>query len=168
MNAGKSLALFSSILGLSFVACASAQSPDDDEIAIPLTSSTIEARMPPPEPVKGDDELDQDTKDQIKAALKRAGELAATCNKSSQTNIQGEGTVTVTIDGGIGRFTDATMSEPFAGTPVEDCIKQAFVQEYALKFKGKLELPYTLKLEPGTAVDPKKDPKKKPGPPPKK
>jgi hypothetical protein len=165
VNPGKSLAIF---LGLSVVACASAQSPDDDEIAIPLTSSTIEARMPPPEEQKDPDELDQDTKDQIKAALKRAGELAATCNKSSQTNIQGEGTVTVTIDGSIGRFTDATMSEPFAGTAVEDCIKQAFVQEYALKFKGKLELPYTLKLEPGTAVDPKKDPKKKPGPPPKK
>lgn len=167
MNAGKTFSI-SAILGLSFVACASAQSPDDDEIAIPLTSSTIEARMPPPEEKKSDDDLDQDTKDQIKAALKRAGELAATCNKSSQTNIQGEGTVTVTIDGAIGRFTDAVMSEPFAGTPVEDCIKQAFVQEYALKFKGKLELPYTLKLEPGTAVDPKKDPKKKPGTPPKK
>lgn len=154
-------------LGLAVVACASAQSPDDDDIAIPLTSSTIEAKMPPPEEKKSDDDLDQDTKDQIKAALKRAGELAATCNKSSQTNIQGEGTVTVTIDGGTGRFTDAVMSEPFAGTPVEDCIKQAFVQEYALKFKGKLELPYTLKLEPGTATPPKKDPKK-PGTPPKK
>ena len=42
------------------------------------------------------------------------------------------------------------MTEPFAGTAVEPCIKQAFVQEYALKFDGKLELPYTLKLEPGT------------------
>ena len=159
--------IFPAALGLAVVACASAQSPDDDEIAIPLTSSTIEAKMPPPEEKKSDDDLDQDTKDQIKAALKRAGELAATCNKSSQTNIQGEGTVTVTIDGAIGRFTDAVMSEPFAGTAVEDCIKQAFVQEYALKFKGKLELPYTLKLEPGTAAPPKKDPKK-PGTPPKK
>jgi hypothetical protein len=155
-------------LGLVLVACAGAQSPDDDEISIPLTSSTIEAKAPPPEPVKGDDELDQDTKDQIKGALKRAGELAATCNRSAQTNIVGEGTIDVTIDGGTGRFTDATMGAPFAGTPVEDCIKQAFVQEYALKFNGKLSLPYQLKLEPGTAVDPKKDPKKKPGPPPKK
>ena len=123
MNAGKSLSVFSLFLGLSFVACASAQSPDDDEIAIPLTSSTIEARMPPPEPAKAEGELDDATKDQIKAALKRAGELAATCNKSSQTNIQGEGTITVTIDGAIGRFTDATMTEPFAGTAVEPCIK---------------------------------------------
>ena len=156
--------IFPPCLGPLVMACASAQSPDATR-SHPAHVLDDQARMPPPEPAKGDDELDQDTKDQIKAALKRAGELAATCNRSSQTNIQGEGTVTVTIDGSVGRFTDATMTEPFAGTPVEDCIKQAFVQEYALKFEGKLELPYTLKLEPGTAVDPKKDPKKKPGPP---
>ncbi len=160
---GSTTTPLASALAVTLVACASAQQPDDDEISIPLTSSTIEAKAPPPMPAENEDELDADTKQQIKDALKRGGEAAAQCNFVAKTNIQGEGQVDVVIDGSVGKFVDATMGPPFAGTPVEDCIKQAFTQEYALKFKGKLTLPYSVKLVPAKeAVDPKKKgPKKK-------
>lgn len=142
------------------VGCAGSQPKDDDEIAIPLTSSTVEAKAPPPIEEKPADELNQDTKDQIKVALRRGGEKAAECNKVSKSNVVGTGTVDVVVDGAIGKVTDATVGAPFAGTAVEECIKRAFINEYALTFNGKLTIPYEVKLE-GTAVDPKKDPKKK-------
>ena len=152
-----SAAVVAGLMGL--VACGAKQTPEDDDIAIPLTSSTIEAKAPPPieEPKEG--ELDEDTKEQIKVALRRGGEKAQECPKVTKANISGEGEVLVIIDGKIGKVVDAKVGAPFAGTAVEACIKRSFIDEYALTFEGKLELPYKVTLK-GLA-DPKKDPKKK-------
>lgn len=154
------LTTLSLAFGLVVVGCASAQQPDDDEISIPLTSSTIEAKAPPPEEPKKEGELDEDTKEQIKVALRRGGEKAQECNKVAKANIVGEGEVIVVIDGQIGKVVDAKVGAPFAGTVVEACIKRSFIDEYALTFEGKLELPYKVTLT-GAPKDPKKDPKKK-------
>lgn len=144
------------------VGCGPAQNPDEDDIAIPLTSSTVEAKAPPPEEPKKEGELDEDTKEQIKVALRRGGEKAQECNKVTKSNVVGEGEVIVTIDGKIGKVVDAKVGAPFEGTGVEACIKRSFIDEYALTFDGKLELPYKVTLAaPATKTDPKKDPKKK-------
>ena len=52
------------------------------------------------------------------------------------------------------------MGAPFAGTPIEDCIKRAFIDEVLVPFEGELTVPYMVKIEAKAAVDPKKDPKK--------
>ena len=51
------------------------------------------------------------------------------------------------FDGQKGRVTDVLVGPPFAGTPVESCVKRAFVGEIVLPFDGEpLEVPYTVKL----------------------
>ncbi len=143
-------------------ACASTPPPDDDEISIPLTDTTVTAKAPPPIETAEPGEISQDTKDQIKVALRRGGEKAAECNKAANANVVGEGQVEVVVDGKIGKVTDAIVGAPFAGTAVEDCIKRAFINEYALPFEGQLTIPYSVTLKSTTAAkDPKKDPKKK-------
>jgi hypothetical protein len=95
--------------------------------------------------------LDDDQREQIKVALRRGGEKASQCNAVTGANVLGEGEVTVVFDGKIGRSTDATMGSPFAGTPVEACIKRAFVNEIVLPFDGPLSVPTTVKLQAGKA-----------------
>jgi len=155
--------LFAPILALVVAAgCAGTQQTEDD-IAIPLTSSTIQTKAPPPVEVKKDGELDEDTKEQIKVALRRGGEKAQECNKAANSNVVGEGEVEVVVNGKQGKVIDAVVGAPFAGTPVETCIKNSFIGEFALVFEGELRIPYAIKLAGKAAVDPKKDPKK--GPP---
>lgn len=129
------------LIGLGLLGCASTQTPDDDEIAIPLTSSTIEVKAPPPVETPKKGELDADTKEQIKVALRRGGEKAQECNKVTKSSVVGEGEIIVVIDGKIGKVVDAKVGAPFEGTPVEACIKRSFIDEYALTFERMLELP---------------------------
>lgn len=144
------------------VACASSPPPDDDAISIPLTDTTVTAKAPPPAETSDPGEISQDTKDQIKVALRRGGEKAAECNKAANANVVGEGQVEVVVDGKIGKVVDAIVGAPFAGTAVEDCIKRSFINEYALPFEGQLTIPYSVTLKAAATVkDPKKDPKKK-------
>lgn len=153
--------LFAPLLTIACAACATTQTNEDD-IAIPLTSSTVEAKAPPPAEVKKDGELDEDTKEQIKVALRRGGEKAQECNKAANANVVGEGEVEVVVDGKQGKVVDAVVGAPFAGTAVENCIKNSFIGEFALVFEGELRIPYAIKLTSKAAVDPKKkDPKKK-------
>jgi len=152
-------------LGIALLAaCGAKENADPDYVAVPLTSSTIEAKAPPPEPTKKEGELSEDTQAQIKVALRRGGEKAAQCNKVTNSNVVGEGDVDVTVDGKIGKVIDAKVGAPFAGTTVEACIKRAFIDEYALTFEGQLNIPYKVTLEANKmAPDPnaKKGPKKK-------
>ena len=163
------LALFA-LSGLVAVAagCSPAQNPDEDYVAVPLTSSTVEAKAPPREEPKKDGELSEDTQAQIKVALRRGGEKASQCNAVTNSNVVGEGEVEVVVDGKIGKVIDASVGAPFAGTSVEACIKRSFIDEYGLTFEGQLTLPYKITpTENKNFVDPKKkdptkkDPKKK-------
>ncbi len=155
------LSLYLAALAAFAVACASAPPKDEFEISIPLTDSTVTPKAPPPVETSSPDELNQDTKDQIKVALRRGGEKASQCNKAANANVAGEGEIQVVVDGKAGKVVDAVVGTPFAGTAVENCIKRAFVGEYALTFEGQLTIPYTVKLAPNPSATPTKDPKKK-------
>ena len=149
-------------LCLSVVACGAAQKEDE----LPLTDVDTIGVKPPQieEESKGDgdaSDLNDAQKEQIKVALRRGGEKAAECNKVSGTAISGEGEVQVVLDGKKGYVVDATVGAPFAGTPIEDCIKRAFIDEVLVPFEGTLTVPYTIKIEAKAPADPKKDPKKK-------
>jgi hypothetical protein len=116
-----------------------------------------------------DDPLTEDQKAQMEIALRRGGEKAANCAAVVPDSKTGEGEVKVTFDGKKGRAVEVTVGAPWAGTPVESCIKRSFVGEIIVPFEGELEVPYTVKLTRAEAVDPKakgkdpkaKDPKKK-------
>ena len=140
--------------------CASTPPPDDDEISIPLTSTTVTLKAPPPIETAAPGEISKDTQDQIKVALRRGGEKAGQCNKAANANVIGEGEIQVVVDGKIGKVVDAIVGAPFAGTAVEECIKRAFINEYALPFEGQLTIPYSITLTANSSA-PKKDPKKK-------
>lgn len=151
------------VASLGWLGCGS-QTVDEDAISIPLTSSTVEAKAPPAEKTPKKGELDEDTKEQIKVALRRGGEKAQQCNKVTGSSVSGEGEVEVLVDGKIGKVIDAKVGAPFEGTPVEACIKRSFIDEYALVFEGQLTIPYKVTLEAPKAPPPdpkKKDPKKK-------
>jgi hypothetical protein len=140
-------------------ACSTPPPKDEDDISIPLADTTVTAKAPPPVETSSPDEISQDTKDQIKVALRRGGEKAAQCNKAANANVVGEGQVEVVVDGKAGKVVDAIVGAPFAGTPVENCIKRSFVGEYALTFSGQLTIPYSVKLAPNSSAAP--PPKKK-------
>lgn len=148
-------------LSLTVVACGGAQKDDE----LPLTDVETKGTPPPiVEEPKGEGDagdLNDAQKEQIKVALRRGGEKAAECNKVSGTAISGEGEVQVVLDGKKGYVVDATVGAPFAGTPIEDCIKRAFIDEVLVPFEGQLTVPYTIKIDAKAPADPKKDPKKK-------
>jgi hypothetical protein len=101
-------------------------------------------------------------REQMEIALRRGGEKSAKCVDVVPEAPRGEGEVKVLFDGQKGRATDATVGPPFAGTPVEACIKRAFVGEIIVPFEGDaLEVPYTVKLPPKQGADDGKKPKKK-------
>jgi hypothetical protein len=100
-------------------------------------------------------------REQMEIALRRGGDKSAKCVDVVADAPRGEGEVKVVFDGQKGRATDATVGPPFAGTPVEACIKRAFIGEIIVPFEGdQLEVPFTVKLPP-KAGDDKKPPKKK-------
>ncbi|WP_437810296.1 hypothetical protein [Sorangium sp. So ce1078] len=91
--------------------------------------------------------LNADQKKQMEIALRRGGDKAANCAEVVPSAPTGEGEVKVVFDGQKGRVTDVLVGPPFAGTPVEACVKRAFVGEIVLPFEGEpLEVPYTVKL----------------------
>lgn len=97
--------------------------------------------------------LNADQKAQMEIVLRRGGEKAANCASVVPDAPRGEGEVKVVFDGKKGRCVDVTVGKPFAGTPVESCIKRSFVGEIIVPFDGELEVPYTVKLPPKPAED---------------
>lgn len=92
-------------------------------------------------------DLNEDQEKQMEIALRRGGEKAANCSTVVQNAPGGSGEVNVLFDGQKGRVTDVTVGPPWAGTPVEACIKRAFVGEIILPFDGDpREVPYTVKV----------------------
>lgn len=81
-------------------------------------------------------ELNEDQVKQMEIALKRGQNKAANCATVVENGPTGEGPVSVTFDGKIGKITDVEVGAPFAGTPVEQCIKRSFIGEYCLPFEG--------------------------------
>lgn len=160
--------LFVAIAGGALVGCAGAPPQQAEEATAATdapTASAPPADKPPPSPPPKKDEgaaseLSADQKAQMEIALRRGGDKAANCATVVPDGPRGEGEVTVTFDGTIGQITEVTVGAPFAGTPMEACIKRSFLKEYSLRFEGKLEVPYTVKV-PGK-VEPDKG-KGKPG-----
>jgi hypothetical protein len=105
--------------------------------------------------------LNKEQIEQMEIALKRGGTKASNCSTVVENAPTGEGVVNVTFDGKIGKITDVDVNAPFAGTPVEQCIKRSFIGEYCLPFEGDPKVvKYTVKLPPKAAA-PAPDPKKK-------
>jgi hypothetical protein len=111
--------------------------------------------------------LNAEQKEQMQIALRRGGDKAAQCPASSgiEDAPRGKGEVQVTFDGQKGRITEVTVGPPWAGTPIESCIKRSFVGEIVLPFDGDaLEVPYTVELPAKKDAAPAgKDPKKSGG-----
>jgi len=93
--------------------------------------------------------LNEDQEKQISIALSRGEKKAANCSQVVDNAPTGEGAVKVTFDGKIGKATDAEVLPPFAGTPVETCIKRSFIGEYCLPFEGEpIVRKHAIKLPP--------------------
>jgi hypothetical protein len=93
--------------------------------------------------------LNEEQKKQMEIALKRGGDKAAQCPQSTGNEDvpRGKGEVKVVFDGLKGRVTEVTVGPPWAGTPIESCIKRSFVGEIVLPFEGDpLEVPYTVEI----------------------
>jgi hypothetical protein len=114
---------------------------------------------PPPE---APGKLNEEQEAQMLVVLKRGGDKAARCPEVVPDAPTGEGEVQVVFDGQKGRVTDAVVGAPFAGTPIESCIKRAFIGEIILPFTGEPKsVPYTVKLPDKKAPPaPDKDKKK--------
>ncbi len=151
----------SSLLVAWLSGCGGAQKEDE----LPLTDVEVTGTAPPPtDPQPSDSgaagDLNEAQKEQIKVALRRGGEKAAECNKVTGSAVSGEGEIQVVLDGKKGYVVGAEVGAPFAGSPIEDCIKRAFIDEVLVPFDGTLTVPYTVKIEAkAPAKDPKKDPK---------
>lgn len=158
-------------LGCSALACASlvaCGAPQTEDDGIPMTSMTFDGTSPRPaadaSTGTGSDagaasELNDDQQAQIKAILKRGGDQAKNCNAVTSSNVIGEGEVQVVFDGTAGKVVDVQVGSPFAGTGVEECVKQSWIGQIILPFEGKpLTVPYTVKLDSKAAPP---DPTKK-------
>jgi len=106
--------------------------------------------------------LNKEQKDQVDIALRRGGSKAVQCPDVVPNGPSGDAAVKVTFDGKKGRAVDASVGPPFAGTPIEACIKRAYIDEIVLPFDGgPLEMSTTVKIAAKAApVDDKKKPKK--------
>lgn len=106
--------------------------------------------------------LNNEQKQQMEIALRRGGDKAAQCPTSSgiEDVPRGKGEVKVVFDGQKGRVTEVTVGPPWAGGPIEACIKRSFIGEIIVPFEGEpLEVPYTIELpavRTGTAPGTKK------------
>jgi hypothetical protein len=90
-----------------------------------------------------------DQKAQMQVALRRGGAKAAQCVDVVAHSPRAEGEVKVKFDGQKGRAVDVEVPSVFTQTPkLEDCIKNAFMHEYVMRFDGELVVPFALKLEP--------------------
>jgi hypothetical protein len=167
-------AAFVLMMGLSIAGCASAPpKPVAQETTFTQPSpppkpaeepaATSEPAAEPPPPASGPASLNDEQRKQMEIALKRGSEKASQCPISSgiEDAPRGEGEVKVTFDGQKGRVTDVTVGAPWAGTPIESCIKRSFIGEIIVPFEGEpLEVPYTVKLPPKPEPADKKKKKK--------
>ncbi|MCK6590778.1 MAG: hypothetical protein HUU21_36140 [Polyangiaceae bacterium] len=155
---------------LSLTACAGAppkQQGDGNEFPQPTKTEPTETTgetgestgEAPPEESGG---LNEEQKKQMEIALRRGGDKAAQCPTSTgiEDVPRGKGEVKVVFDGQKGRVTEVTVGPPWAGGPIESCIKRSFIGEIVLPFDGDpLEVPYTIELPPvrvGTSPGKKK------------
>jgi hypothetical protein len=140
------------LIALAVPACSGAQPKqvgEEDYFAQPPSEATRTEPASDSEtgPSKKDADLNPDQKKQMEIALRRGGDKAANCAEVVPDAPTGEGNVKVVFDGQKGRVTDVLVGPPFAGTPVEACVKRSFVGEIVLPFDGDpLEVPYTVKL----------------------
>ncbi len=153
------------VLALVVVGCSGAQPKQSSDENNFEQTPTGPAETPPssvssePEESGG---LNTEQKQQMEVALRRGGDKAANCAEVVPDAPMGEGEVKVVFDGQKGRVTDVNVGAPFAGTPVETCIKRSFVGEIIVPFEGEpLEVPYTIKLAKKGAAAPAKDAKDK-------
>ena len=116
-------------------------------------------------PASGDSgggRLNKDQEGMIAVALRRGRDKAMNCSEVVPNSPSGDANVKVTFDGKKGRSVDASVDAPFAGTPIEACIKRAFIGEIVLPFDGgNLDRSTTVKIaaKSAPAADSKK-PKK--------
>jgi hypothetical protein len=144
------MALFGAVLGCGGAPSAP-QDPVEALLAAPSATPSAEPAAAPAASKKkgGDDggDLNEDQEKQMEIALRRGGEKAANCANVVQGAPGGSGEVRVLFDGQKGRVTDVTVGPPWVGTPVEPCIKRAFVGEIVMPFDGEpREVPYTIKV----------------------
>lgn len=131
-----------------------------DQTPTGASSDTGEGYTAPPS--EGGGKLTEEQEAQMLVALKRGGEKSAQCADVVPGAPTGEGEVQVLFDGQKGRVTDAVVGPPFAGTPVESCIKRSFVGEIIVPFEGEPKsVPYTVKLSDKKAPAPAPDKDKK-------
>lgn len=114
----------------------------------PTAAPKVDKPDPPKDPGAAGG-LTEDQRAQLEIALRRGGDKAAQCLSVVPDAPRGEGEVRVTFDGKKGRATDAVVGPPWAGTPVEACIKRSFTGEIVVPFDGSLEVPYTVKIGKG-------------------
>jgi hypothetical protein len=109
----------------------------------------------------GGGRLTKDQQAEIDIALRRGRDKAAQCSDVVPNGPSGEASVKVTFDGKKGRSVDASVGSPFAGTPMEACIKRAFVDEIVVPFEGgTLDMSTTVKIAAKAAAPDPKKPKK--------
>jgi hypothetical protein len=87
--------------------------------------------------------------EQAKIVLGRAAASARTCvDVVDKDQPHGDANVTVTFTG-AGRSTAATVTPPFDGTPMGQCVTRAFVNVIVPPFDGPdVEVPVTVTLKP--------------------
>lgn len=182
MNHGLFLWARSLLALVPFVIACSGSQPNPDTPANGETSTADPAWKDPTEETKWSDKPSPDTsgskgssgsgesgglnatqREQMEIVLKRGAKKAENCSESVPDGKGGAGEVQVLFDGVKGRITEVTVGAPWAGTPMESCIKRSFVGEIIVPFEGDpLEVPYDIKIpeKKGAAPDPKKPGKK--------
>jgi hypothetical protein len=84
----------------------------------------------------GGGRLNREQSEQIQVALRRGSTKAVQCPDVVPNAPSGDAEVKVTFDGKKGRSVDASVGPPFAGTPIEACIKRAYLDEIIVPFEG--------------------------------
>ena len=150
-------------LVIASAACGGAQEEEHsavDNFTTMPTARPAADSAPKPE-IKKEDDLTQDQKEQMEIALRRGGTKVENCSRVVPDSPPGEAEVTVVFDGKKGRCVDVNVGAPWVGTPAENCIKRAFIDEIVVPFEGTLEVPYKVKIVKADATPPGKDKGKK-------
>ncbi|UQA62299.1 hypothetical protein [Polyangium aurulentum] len=120
--------------------------PKTEDTASSDTGSSDTGEAAAPES-SGDPGFNEEQTKQIEIALRRGQTKASNCSTVVPDAPSGEGEVELTLDGKIGKITEASVGAPFAGSPVETCIKRSFIGEYILPFEGDQKvIKYKVKL----------------------
>jgi hypothetical protein len=127
-------------------------SPKTEDTASADTGSSDTADTAPES--GGDTGFNDEQTKQIEVVLLRGQAKASNCSTVVPDAPSGEGEVELTLDGKIGKITEASVGAPFAGSPVEMCIKRSFVGEYILPFEGDQKvIKYKVKLAAAKAPE---------------